>query len=484
MNKSDLSKQRLRFDDIKHTLRHFESFLEVVFLSLAFYYIWRTQYDNSGFYDYNKKGKYVLMLVYGLLTMILFRYCDSFKFGHWKLVDVIVSQVISVILVNFVTYFQLSLMANHMITPVPLFVLTGFDVLIAIACSTIFSFIYHRLYVPKNMLMVFGNDEAIMLKFKMDTRSDKYQIKKMISIEEGTDKICSIIPQYDAIVINDVPARIRNDILKYCYQIGKRTYIAPKLTDIILRGGSDINLFDTPLLLVKGSGLSPSQKAVKRFLDIVVSSAILLITLPITLIVAIGIKIEDGGPVFYRQTRITKDHKRFDILKFRSMIVDAEKQGIAIPATGKDPRITKMGKFTRATRIDELPQLINILIGDMSLVGPRPERVEHVDKYTELIPEFAFRERVKGGLTGYAQIYGKYNTTPYDKLRLDLMYIENYSLILDIKLVLMTLQIMLRRESTEGFEKQKELLQKKDDFINEREIDPQDSEKQKGEKNV
>ena len=468
MNHSDLTKKRLRFDDIKHTLRHFESFLEVVFLSLAYYFIWRTQYDNSGFYDYDKKGKYVLMLVYGLLALILFRYCDSFKFGHWKLLDVIVSQIISVILVNFITYFQLSLMANHMITPVPLFFLTGIDILIAIACSTVFSLIYHRLYVPKNMLMVFGKDEAIMLKFKMDTRSDKYQIKKMISVEEG--KICAIIPQYDAIVINDVPAESRNDILKFCYQIGKRAYIAPKLSDIVLRGASDSNFFDTPLLLIKGGGLSPMQKIIKRFLDILVSAVFLLLTLPITLLVAVAIKLEDGGPVFYKQTRITKDHKRFNILKFRSMIVDAEKPGIAIPATGKDPRITKIGRITRATRIDELPQLINILKGDMSLVGPRPERVEHVDAYTKQIKEFSFRERVKGGLTGYAQIYGKYNTTPYDKLRLDLMYIENYSLILDLKLILMTLQIMLRRESTEGFEKQKELQEKKDEIVNELEM--------------
>ena len=476
MNHSDLTKQRLRFDDVKHTLRHFESFLEVVFLSIAYYFIWRTQYDNSGVDDYDKKGKYVLMLVYGLLTLFLFRYCDSFKFGHWKLLDVIVSQIISVILVNFITYFQLSLMANHMVTPVPMFMLTGIDILIAIACSTIFSVIYHRLYVPKNMLMVFGKDEAIMLKFKMDTRSDKYQIKKMISVEEGTEKICSVIPQYDAVVINDVPAQSRNDILKYCYQIGKRAYIAPKLTDIILRGSSDINLFDTPLLLIKGGGLSPMQKIIKRFLDILVSAVFLLLTLPLMLIVALAIKLEDGGPVFYKQTRITKDHKRFDILKFRSMIVDAEKQGISIPATGKDPRITKMGRITRATRIDELPQLINILKGDMSLVGPRPERVEHVDAYTEQIPEFAFRERVKGGLTGYAQIYGKYNTTPYDKLRLDLMYIENYSLILDLKLILMTLQIMLRRESTEGFEKQKEMQEKKDEIVNEMEAHQSDAE--------
>lgn len=187
-------------------------------------------------------------------------------------------------------------------------------------------------------------------------------------------------------------------------------------------------------------------------MDVVICLVAMVVAAPIMLVVAIAIKLEDGGPVFYKQGRVTRDNKVFDILKFRSMIVDAEKGGISIPATDHDPRITKVGRVIRATRIDELPQIINILKGDMSIVGPRPERVEHVEKYTQEIPEFGYRLKVKGGLTGYAQIYGKYNTSAYDKLRLDLMYIENYSLALDIKLILMTLQIMLKKESTEGFD--------------------------------
>ena len=169
------------------------------------------------------------------------------------------------------------------------------------------------------------------------------------------------------------------------------------------------------------------------------------------LIVAIAIKLEDGGPVFYKQARATLNGDVFNILKFRSMIVDAEKEGHSIPATDRDPRITRVGRFIRPCRLDELPQLLNIIKGDMSLVGPRPERVEHMEKYGAEIPEFIFRTRVKGGLTGYAQIYGKYNTSAYDKLRLDLMYIENYSFIQDIKLILMTIRILFKKESTEGF---------------------------------
>ena len=262
--------------------------------------------------------------------------------------------------------------------------------------------------------------------------------------------------KYDAVVLNDVPAQIRNDILKFCYDNEIRVYVVPKITDVILRGANDVSLFDTPIFLVKGTGLTITQKAVKRIMDLVLCLIAMIPAAPIMLIVALAIKLEDGGPVFYKQKRATKDNKEFDILKFRSMIVNAEAAGISIPATGADPRITKVGKVIRATRIDELPQLLNILKGDMSVVGPRPERVEHVEEYTNQIPEFKYRLKVKGGLTGYAQIYGKYNTSAYDKLRMDLMYIENYSLALDIKLILTTVRIMFQKESTEGFEKQRE----------------------------
>jgi len=222
-------------------------------------------------------------------------------------------------------------------------------------------------------------------------------------------------------------------------------------------------LFDTPLLLLRNNGLSFEQRVVKRLLDIVVSLLVIIVTSPIMIIIAIAIKAYDGGPVFFKQKRCTKDGKVFEIHKFRSMIVDAEKEGISIPASDKDPRITPVGNIIRATRLDELPQAFDILNGNMSLVGPRPERIEHVEKYTKEIPEFAYRLKVKGGLTGYAQIYGKYNTTAYDKLKLDLMYVQNYSILLDLKLILMTVKIIFMKESTEGFdEKQISEIQSRD----------------------
>ena len=207
--------------------------------------------------------------------------------------------------------------------------------------------------------------------------------------------------------------------------------------------------------------------AVKRAMDVVLSILGLILLWPLMLLVAIIIFIDSPGasPIF-AQTRVGRDGKEFKFYKFRSMCPNAEKKlnGLLeynemdgpVFKIKEDPRITRVGKFIRKTSIDELPQLFNILKGDMSIVGPRPERVEHVESYCRDIPEFALRTKVKGGLTGYAQIYGKYNTSPYDKVRLDMMYIENYSLMLDIKLILMTIRIMLKKESTEGFEKVEE----------------------------
>ena len=300
---------------------------------------------------------------------------------------------------------------------------------------------------------MYGTDNAVALKIKMDTRKDKYNIKKLISTSEGYEAICNEIRNFDAVILNDLPPQIRNDLLKFCFEQGIRTYVAPKISDIMIRGGKVVNLFDTPLLCISMNGMTLAQKICKRALDILLSSLALLITSPILLIVALAIKLEDGGPVFYRQKRLTVNDKEFEILKLRSMIPNAEKLTGAVWSAGEsDPRITKVGRFVRATRLDELPQLINILKGDMSVVGPRPERRVFVDQFCKEMPEFAYRTRVKGGLTGYAQVYGKYNTTPYDKLRFDLMYIENYSLLMDIKLIILTVKIIFLKESTEGVE--------------------------------
>lgn len=449
----------------KSLIRSIEGLLEVCLLILLYYCVWRNGYHAGIFPAYYGYGKYVLSGVYSLLVVVLFFNFDGFKFGYLKRSEVLISQLIALFIANFITYWQLCLIANVLITPIPVLILMVLDVVISVICSYLFDYLYHQLYTPKKMVMILGRNDAVALKFKMEVRSDKYCVSKLIFEETGFDSICKQIVDYDAVIINDVSSQLRNDLLKFCYQNQIRTYVAPKISDIVVRGATEINLFDTPLLLVKGKGFTVSQRFCKRAMDIIICLVAMIIAAPIMAVTALAIKLEDGGPVFYKQKRATLGGDVFEILKFRSMIVDAEKNGKSIPATDRDPRITKVGHIIRATRIDELPQILNILKGDMSVVGPRPERVEHVEKYGKEIPEFDFRLKVKGGLTGYAQIYGKYNTSAYDKLRLDLMYIENYSLMLDIKLILMTIRIMLKKESTEGFDKAEELERLKEEAL-------------------
>lgn len=445
----------MKREENKSFLRHVESLLEIVILTVLYCFTWGWGYHNGDSFPAHFLNNTLLQAgVYAGITFFVFYNSDCFRFGQLRMIEIVTGQIIAALIVNAITYIQLCVMTNKFVSLLPIIVLVVVDVLVAVLLTVLFTAIYHRLYKPHEMLLIYGGQNAVGLKRKIDARRDKYHVKSMISIDEGFDKICDEIKKYDAIILNDIPAQIRNDILKFCYEKGERSYVVPKLTDIILREARSNTLFDTPMLLVKGLGLSLAQRSVKRAMDIFLCLIAMIVAAPIMLIVAAAIKLEDGGPVFYKQERVTINGKKFDILKFRSMIVDAEKEGKSIPATDHDPRITKVGRITRATRIDELPQLLNILKGDMSIVGPRPERVEHVEKYSAEIPEFSYRLKVKGGLTGFAQIYGKYNTSAYDKLRLDLMYIEQYSLLLDIKLIILTVKIMLSKESTEGFDKQ------------------------------
>lgn len=296
---------------------------------------------------------------------------------------------------------------------------------------------------------------------KMNAREDKYQICEVISYKKGMEVIKKHMEQYDAVVIGDMPSHERNLLLKHCYISGIRSYSVPKISDVLLRTSDEMNLFDTPLMLSRNIGLSIEQEWIKRAEDVVMAILLLILFSPVFLIAAVGIKCTDHGPVFYKQERLTRDSKRFMIYKFRTMVVDAEKMSGPVLASEKDPRVLPIGRFLRATRMDELPQILNILKGDMSVVGPRPERPELAAEIERTIPEFSYRLKVKAGLTGFAQVYGKYNTTFYDKLKLDLMYIRKYSLLLDLKLILMTPKIMFLKESSEGVSLELEYLNKK-----------------------
>lgn len=460
-----MKKKKTLSSHTKGTVQRIEVILEIFLLSVLYFAFWWKFYNTSYSTNFSYNGRYLLTGIYAALIYLFFKNSDGFQFGQLRKADLSVAQWIALLIVNGITYFQLCLIYNVMVTPVPMLLLMLTEAVFCFLYIHLMKFIYYILYPPYNMMMVYGTKAAAGMKLKMDSRRDKYQVNALISAEKGYDYIIEKLAQYDAAVLNDVPNQLRNDIVKYCYQHHIRVYVVPKITDIILRNGVDITAFDTPLLLVAGQGLTFGQRFLKRALDITLSTIALIPAAPIMLLVALAIKLEDGGPVFYKQERITLNDKPFYVTKFRSMIVDAEKLTGAVLAADNDPRITKVGKFIRATRLDELPQLLNILKGDMSVVGPRPERMSFIQEFCKEIPEFAYRTKVKAGLTGYAQIYGKYNTCPYDKLRMDLMYIEHYSLQMDIKLILMTVRILFSKESTEGIDVAEENQKKVDAML-------------------
>ncbi|MFL0268930.1 sugar transferase [Candidatus Clostridium radicumherbarum] len=298
--------------------------------------------------------------------------------------------------------------------------------------------------------LIVGNTSVEELTQKITIKQkDLYKIKYLCS--DKSQNIMKYVNDVKVVFItSDVSYSTRYKILNKCIPEGKSVYIIPNSYEVMLLNSKLNRADDTPLLNLNSIGLTIEQRVMKRILDIIVSSIGLLITSPIMLIVAIAIKLSDGGHVFYGQERVTIRKKTFKVLKFRTMVINAEKQTGPVLAGENDPRITKIGRILRATRLDELPQFFNILKGDMSVVGPRPERPFFVEKFENQIEDYKYRTLVKAGLTGFAQIYGKYNTTAVDKAKYDLMYIKNYSIFLDLKLLLLTVKIMFIKDSTEG----------------------------------
>ncbi len=408
------------------------------------------------------RGHLLILGIYFILLLFFSNTYGGLKIGYLRPMDVFFSQIFALFMVNFISYFQISLLNNWLVKVLPIVEIFAIQLAIAYVWAYITNAIYMAIFPPRELLLISGVYPVDDIVRKFNTRIDKYHIAKKMNIDEGIDVIYKeCLGNYDGVIIWDVPSQFRNGLVKYCYGNNIRIYVMPKITDVLLKGSSQLHLFDTPVLLLREYSIKIEQRAIKRAFDILLSLLLIIITSPIMLITAIAVKSYDRGPVLYKQVRCTKDRKQFLIMKFRSMSVDAEKDGVARLASKHDSRITPVGRFIRSCRIDELPQLFNILKGDMSFIGPRPERPEIIEQYLAEMPEFAFRMKVKAGLAGYAQVYGKYNTTPYDKLKLDLTYIENYSIWLDIKLMLLTVKILFTPDSTEGVEEEQTTAQKK-----------------------
>ena len=442
------------------------SLIGLILQTAVYGYLWYNIYFPYISYrlPFWQKGHWLLILLYFALFTLFSQTYGGTKIGYLKGTDVFFSQFFALLCVNIISYIQLSLMALTLLRPSYMLWAAAVQLAIAAVWTFLCQKVYQRLFPPRKLLLIYGERPIQDIMGKFASRPDKYDIVKSMNLTEGLPAIYDeITAGYGGIVLWDIPTSVRNDLLKYCYSKYIRVYLMPKISDVIIRGADPIHLFDTPIFLTREYSMTIEQRMVKRLIDVVCSLILIVLASPFMLITALAVKLYDRGPVLYKQVRCTTGGKEFKILKFRSMRVDAEKDGVARLASQNDSRITPVGKFIRKVRLDELPQLFNILKGDMSFIGPRPERPEIIKQYMEDMPEFAFRMKMKAGLAGYAQVYGKYNTTPYDKLKLDLFYIENYTVWLDLKLMLLTLKILFKPESTEGIdEKQTTALKEKE----------------------
>ncbi len=429
-------------EQYKRMVSFFSAVLLLGILTLQFANIWYNEYSDEIVLPFYRRGNWVVIAIYAAVLFLFFKVYGGFKIGYLRRTDVLFSQILSILGTNAIAYLQISLIARHFAKIMPIVILTGIELVILLCWTFLSGKLYFMLYPPRKLCIVYGSPSAAALVMKMSYRVDKYMICESISAEADYEAITEKILGYDGVIICDIPAQLRNDLVKFCFDRQLRAYIAPKISDIILRGADDIRLFDTPLLLCRNYGLTFEERIMKRAFDLLFCLVVMIPAAPIMLLCSIAIKLCDGGSIFYKQKRLTQGGREFDIYKFRSMSPDAEANGVQV-SCDNDDRVTPVGRFLRKCRLDELPQLINILKGDMSVVGPRPERPELSAEYEKQFPEFRFRLHVKAGLTGYAQVTGVYDTTPYDKLKMDLMYIENYSLFRDIQIVLMTLKTVI-----------------------------------------
>ncbi len=449
--KGEVDEMSRNYDPYKKTILFFMSLVSIVLMMVVFAWFWYHTYaDTMYVYHFYRRGNYAMIALYGILLYFFSRMYGALRIGQLRRIEVLLSHFLAAFMANIVTYIVICLLAFGLVNPAGLFLMQLFDCVIAALWTVIASAVYNRIFQPWKILLIYGERPATDLVYKVEARRDKYAIYGAIHIGEGLSAIAEKVRDYQAVIIGDVPVAQRNEVLKYCFGKGIRAYVIPKISDIILMGADRIHIFDTPFMLAKGYALTFDQRFWKRFLDLVISIPLFILASPFMVLTALAIKLYDGGPVLYHQKRCTREEREFEIFKFRSMVVDAEQEGKAVLARENDERITPVGRFIRRVRLDELPQLYHVIRGDMSLVGPRPERPEIIAQYKKEMPEFAFRTRVKAGMTGFAQIYGKYNTVPYDKLKLDLFYIENYSFWMDLKLILMTVKTLFKKEATEG----------------------------------
>ena len=424
--------------------------VDAALITIPFALCWYLYYAERVYSPFYSKGNILVVALFFVAYITFGRIYDAFRMSMQRVSEVIYAQFLAAGASDLLMYVVIWLLTKHLPNILPGVAALTRQILLAVIWAFGANKWYFSTFPPQETAVIYDvrhGMEKLISQYGMD---NKYKVVLTASAEECLNDLL-MLNGIKVVFLSGIHSHDRNIILKYCIANSINVFVIPRIGDTILSGARSIHMFHLPMLQVSRYSAQPEFLFMKRAIDIVVSLIAAIILSPVFLSTAIAIKATDHGPVFYKQVRLTKDGKEFKILKFRSMRVDAEKDGVARLSTGEnDSRITPVGKIIRACRVDELPQLFNILKGDLSIVGPRPERPEIASQYCEEMPEFALRLQAKAGLTGYAQVYGKYNTTPYDKLTMDLMYIAHPSIVEDLKIMLATVKILFLPESTEG----------------------------------
>ena len=423
--------------------------LDIICMTIPFICCWYGYYVNQMENSFYKRGNLLMIALFMLVYFLFARVYNAFLVSINRISEMVYSQVLAALITDGISYIVIVLLVRGFPNLIP-----G---ILAIAGQIVISFIwcflahhwYFRAFPPQKTMIVYDVREGMEKLINQYDLQKKFQVEEVLQVEECLDNLHKL-DKIETVFLSGIHSHDRI-ILKYCIEHHIKVYVIPRVGDVLMSGAKQVHMFHLPMFRIGRYDPQPEYIFFKRLFDLAIAGAATIVLSPIMIITAIAIKAYDKGPVFYSQVRLTKDGKEFGVLKFRSMKVNAEKDGVARLSSGdNDPRITPVGRFIRKCRIDELPQLLNIIKGDMTIVGPRPERPSIAAEYEETMPEFRLRLQVKAGLTGYAQVYGKYNTTPYDKLLMDLMYISNANLLDDLMIMFATVKILFMAESTEG----------------------------------
>ncbi len=423
--------------------------LNAILMTLPFVILWYGYLASRLDAPFYRRGNHAVVLIYLVVFIYYGKVNSAFMVSYRKVAEMVYNLMVTAVMTNAVIFVITWLLRKHLPNIGIFCLILIAQLIIAFLWSVLARWWYFATSKPERTAIVWDMRIGLESLIQSYGLKHKYNVVLTPNAQECVEDL-DMLNDVDTVFLIGVHSTERNQIIKHCVRKHLVAFIIPRIGDTLMSSAVPMHIFNLPFLRLERYNPSPIYLLVKRIADILVSLIGLIILSPLMLVTAIVIRAHDHGPAFYRQTRLTRNGKRFELIKFRSMRVDAEKDGVARLSTKDDNRITPFGQFIRSTRIDEIPQLINILKGEMSIVGPRPERPEIHEEYCKELPDFDLRLQAKAGLTGYAQIYGKYNTTPYDKLQMDLMYMAHPSIVQDINLVFTTIKIMFMPSSTEG----------------------------------